>query len=153
MHHLTSLGARNAFLKFRGLWCTKFKRSEMYFSETYVIHAYELRSRGAFNSRKKTASCISGEKPCSRLGKGAVKFGAETDARPASEATVVRGTVLCRHEVVVPQAMLGETGVAASCENATWLTYILLCRYICYCLRACDAPLDKFRSQKCIFKV
>jgi hypothetical protein len=25
----------------------------MYFSETYVIHAYKLRSRGAFNSRKK----------------------------------------------------------------------------------------------------
>jgi hypothetical protein len=78
-------------------------------------------------------------------------------AEQVDQAPVVlhpRGdTVLCRHGVVVPQAMLGETGVAASREDATWPTCMLLCRRACYCSGACGAPHDKFRGQKCIFKV
>jgi hypothetical protein len=37
--------------------------------------------------------------------------------------------------------------------NATWPTCMLLCRHACYCSGAYGALRDKFRDQKCIFKV
>jgi hypothetical protein len=43
--------------------------------------------------------------------------------------------------------------VAVSREDATWPTCMLLCRRACCYSGACGAPRDKFRGQKCIFKV
>jgi hypothetical protein len=91
-------------------------------------------------------------------------------AEQVDHATVVlhpRGdTILCHHEVVVPQAMLGETGgVAASREDATWPTWMLLFRGLrCTTwqiwrpemhfqgLGAYGAPRDKFRRPEMYFQ-